>query len=59
MDGLVWGKEHKLVPVAYGMNKLQMSAVVEDDKFESDDLIDKVQSWEEVQSVDIAGMQKL
>uniref|UniRef100_A0A3B3BM10 Eukaryotic translation elongation factor 1 beta 2 n=1 Tax=Oryzias melastigma TaxID=30732 RepID=A0A3B3BM10_ORYME len=31
MDGLVWGQS-KLVPVGYGIKKLQISCVVEDDK---------------------------
>lgn len=31
LDGLVWGAS-KLVPVGYGINKLQISCVVEDDK---------------------------
>ena len=34
MDGLVWGKEHKIVEVAFGAKKLEMSMVVEDDKVE-------------------------
>lgn len=31
MDGLLWGAS-KLVPLAYGIKKLQISSVVEDDK---------------------------
>lgn len=31
MDGLVWGVS-KLVPLAYGIKKLQIVCVVEDDK---------------------------
>lgn len=31
MDGLLWGAS-KLVPLAYGIQKLQISCVVEDDK---------------------------
>ncbi len=30
-DGLLWGSS-KLVPLAYGIKKLQISCVVEDDK---------------------------
>ncbi len=30
MDGLTWSPEPKIVPIAYGMNKLQVSCVVED-----------------------------
>lgn len=31
MDGLVWGSS-KLVPVAFGVKKLQIQCVIEDDK---------------------------
>ena len=37
MDGLVWGAS-KLVPIGYGVNKLQITLVVEDDKVSMDDL---------------------
>lgn len=32
ISGLVWGEAHKLVPVAFGVKKLVLSCVVEDDK---------------------------
>ena len=35
MDGLVWGA-NKLVPVGYGINKLQLMCVVEDEKVSFD-----------------------
>ena len=60
IDGLVWNKEHKILPIAYGMNKLQIGCVVEDDKVGTDDIFDKIQAWEdEVQSVDIVTFQKV
>lgn len=60
MDGLVWSPDSKIIPVAYGMNKLQMGCVIEDDKILTDDLFDKITAWEdEVQSVDIVAFQKL
>ena len=60
MDGLVWKKEFSMIPIAYGMQKLQMTCVVEDDKVMTDDLFDKIQAWEdEVQSVDVSSFQKL
>ena len=59
MDGLVWGAS-KLVPIGYGVNKLQITLVVEDDKVSMDDLQERVQEIEDyVQSSDIAAMQKL
>lgn len=32
IDGLVWGEAYKLVPVAFGVKKLVLSCVVEDNK---------------------------
>ncbi|WFD18473.1 Translation elongation factor 1 beta [Malassezia caprae] len=59
MDGLVWGAS-KLVPIGYGVNKLQITIVVEDDKVSMDELQERVQEIEDyVQSSDIAAMQKL
>uniref|UniRef100_A0A6G1SBT0 Elongation factor 1-delta n=2 Tax=Aceria tosichella TaxID=561515 RepID=A0A6G1SBT0_9ACAR len=59
MDGLVWGAS-KLVPLAYGIHKLHISCVVEDDKVSVDLLQEKIQEFEDyVQSVDIAAFNKV
>nr|UEN71288.1 elongation factor [Gregopimpla kuwanae] len=59
MDGLVWGAS-KFVPVGYGINKLQIMCVVEDDKVSVDLLTEKIQDFEDlVQSVDIAAFNKI
>ena len=59
MDGLVWGG-HKLVPVGFGIKKLQINLVIEDDKVSLDELQQKIEEDEDhVQSTDIAAMQKL
>ncbi|XP_071567037.1 probable elongation factor 1-beta [Temnothorax nylanderi] len=59
MDGLVWGAS-KLVPVGYGINKLQIMCVIEDEKVSVDFLIEQIQEFEEfVQSVDIASFNKI
>lgn len=59
MDGLLWGAS-KLVPVGYGINKLQICCVIEDDKVSVDELQEKIQDFEDfVQSVDIAAFQKI
>lgn len=59
MEGLVWGAS-KLVPVGYGINKLQIMCVVEDAKVSVDELVEKIQEFEEfVQSVDIAAFNKI
>ncbi|CAG8527079.1 15521_t:CDS:2 [Acaulospora colombiana] len=59
MDGLVWGSS-KLVPVGYGIRKLQIVCVVEDDKVGVDDLEERITSFEDyVQSVDVVSFNKL
>nr|CDS32176.1 elongation factor 1 delta [Hymenolepis microstoma] len=58
-DGLTWGTG-KLVPLAYGIKKLQIACVVEDDKVGSDFLEENITAIEDyVQSVDIASFNKL
>jgi Translation elongation factor EF-1beta len=58
-DGLVWGAS-KLVPVGFGVKKLQINLVVEDEKVSLDELQEEIQGFEDyVQSTDIAAMQKL
>ncbi|XP_038222220.1 elongation factor 1-beta' [Zerene cesonia] len=59
MEGLLWGAS-KLVPVGYGINKLQIMSVIEDDKVSVDLLTEKIQEYEDfVQSVDIAAFNKI
>merc|ERR1712038_311309 len=59
MDGLLWGTAQKK-PLAYGIFKLCVTCVVEDDKVGSDDLTEKIEAFEdEVQSVDVAAFQKI
>ena len=59
IDGLTWGAS-KLVPVGYGISKLQVNLVVEDEKVSIDDLQAQVEGDEDhVQSTDVAAMQKL
>jgi len=58
-DGLVWGQS-KLVPVGYGIKKLQIAAVIEDEKISTDWLEEKITEFEElVQSMDIAAFNKI
>ncbi|CAL1597967.1 unnamed protein product [Knipowitschia caucasica] len=59
MDGLVWGQA-KLVPVGYGIKKLQINCVVEDDKVGTDLLEEHITAFEDlVQSVDVAAFNKI
>ena len=59
MDGLLWGAS-KLVPIGYGIKKLQLMCVVEDAKVSIDELQEKMCEFEDfIQSVDIAAMNKI
>lgn len=45
-DGLVWGQA-KLVPVGYGIKKLQIACVVEDNKVGTDFLEEEITKFED------------
>lgn len=60
MDGLLWKQDNKKEPIAYGVFKLIVGCVIEDEKIAVDDLVDKMMEFEEeVQSVDIAVFNKI
>jgi elongation factor 1-beta len=59
MEGLVWGG-HQFIAVGFGIKKLQINCVIEDDKVSLDDLQQAIEEDEDhVQSTDVAAMQKL
>lgn len=39
LDGLVWNNEPKILPIAFGMNKLQMGCVIEDAKISLEEAV--------------------
>lgn len=47
MDGLFWKTEYKKEPIAYGIHKLVIGCVVEDDKIGVDDLQQKIEELED------------
>lgn len=51
LDGLLWGAS-KLVPVGYGIKKLQINCVVEDDKVGTDILEEEITNFEDFVSND-------
>ncbi|XP_034330711.2 elongation factor 1-delta isoform X5 [Magallana gigas] len=58
-DGLLWGQA-KLVPIGYGIKKLQINCVIEDDKISTDFLEEEITAIEDlVQSMDIAAFNKI
>jgi len=59
IDGLLWGTG-KLVAIGYGIKKLQITCVVEDDKCGTDDLEDAICGFEDfIQSMDIVAFNKI
>jgi elongation factor 1-beta len=59
MDGLLWGQS-KLVPIGYGIKKLQINCVIEDELVSLDALEEKIMEGEDyIQSMDMAAMQKI
>eukprot|EP00514_Thraustochytrium_sp_LLF1b_P002169 CAMPEP_0184522808 /NCGR_PEP_ID=MMETSP0198_2-20121128/8497_1 /TAXON_ID=1112570 /ORGANISM="Thraustochytrium sp., Strain LLF1b" /LENGTH=222 /DNA_ID=CAMNT_0026913695 /DNA_START=73 /DNA_END=741 /DNA_ORIENTATION=- len=56
-----WGQQHKLLPVAFGIKKLAISAVVYDDLMGIDGLTDIIEEkyGDHVQSVDCQAMSKV
>jgi len=59
MDGLLWGQA-RLQPIGYGISKLVINCVVEDDKISIEELSEKIEAFEDyVQSVDVAAFNKI
>jgi len=60
MEGLAWKTEYKKEPIAYGVFKLVIGAVVEDEKVSTDLVQEKIEEMEDhVQSIDIQSFNKL
>jgi elongation factor 1-beta len=58
-DGLVWGAS-KLVTVGFGIKKLQLNLVIEDDKVSLDELQEQIEEFEDqVQSTAVVAIQDL
>jgi translation elongation factor EF-1beta len=62
-DGIVcWGLKHKFLPVAFGIKKLRISMIVEDEKVCQDDLEDHMNADgrdDLIQSIDLYTMSKV
>ncbi len=54
-DGLRWGAS-KFVPVAYGIKKLQINCIVEDDKIGTDFLEESITAFGDLVSGELAGV---
>lgn len=59
-DGLFWKTEFKKEPVAFGIFKLIVGFSLEDEKVSVDDIVEKIEAFEDlVQSVEIAVFNKI
>merc|ERR1712186_270946 len=59
LDGLLWGAS-KLIPIGYGIKKLQVMCTVEDEKVSIEELCEKIEEFEDfVQSCDVNAMNKI
>ena len=47
-DGLFWKTEYKKEPVAFGIFKLIVGFSLEDDKVSVDDIVEKIEEFEEL-----------
>lgn len=59
MDGCYWKTQYKKEPVAFGIFKLLIGVTVEDEKVSVDGLQEKIEDFEDVQSVDILAFNKI
>ena len=58
-DGLNWNTGYKFEEVAFGLKKLIIAFLAEDDKVSVQEIVDEIESWEdEVQSVVVASFNK-
>jgi len=59
MDGLVWMDKHEVKEIAFGMKKLQITMLIEDEKVQTDDVFELIEAWEDdVQSTDVVSFSK-
>lgn len=60
MDGLSWGETFKVEEIGYGIKKLVVQCVVEDEKVSLDELEEKLLAFEDIiQSIDQLSMNKI
>ena len=58
--GCKWGEGHHLQPIAFGLFKLIVQCIVQDDLVGSDDLIEVLEEKfpDDIQSIDVAAFDK-
>ena len=59
-DGLQWTNEFKVITNVFGIEKLVIAFLAEDNKVSAQEIIDELESWEEeIQSVDVVSFNSL
>ena len=59
-EGLSWNTGYKLEEVAFGIKKLVISFLAEDDKCSVQEIVDELESWEnDIQNFEIVSFNKL
>lgn len=56
IDGLQWKMEYEIIYIAFSIRNLRISCYIDNTVVYIDDIIDKIQEWEEVQSCDIVSI---
>merc|ERR1712224_1145984 len=51
-DGLAWKTEYKKEPVAFGVFKIQIGAVVEDEKVSTDAIAEQIEELQDPSAID-------
>ena len=60
VEGLTWKDSYKILPIAFGMKKIQMGIIIEE-KVSTDDLFEQIQEAhpEDIQSIDVVSFNKV
>lgn len=58
-NGLEWKSDYHLIDIAFGMKKIQIGCVIEDDRINVDDVTERIESLEGVTSADIEAFSKI
>ena len=58
-DGLNWNLDYKLEEMGFGIKKLIIGFIVEDEKCSVQEIVDEIESWEnDIQSIEVVSFNK-
>ena len=58
MEGLTWSTGYQIVDIAFGMKKLVIEMIIVDDLISSDDVTERIEEFDDVQSCDVVSFNK-